>query len=220
MIDKIFEYIINNWPFGAVLLSVAVIVWFASKFHTKLQETHKKVSELPCDQHKEDIISFASKFSKIEETISATNRTIESVNDQLVDINKWIMKTDKDMIDVLVRKRSPLKITSVGEIIFTDSTAKKAVDDNLDFLIHELEKISPNTPYDVEENAVNILLKNRGHNLFNTIKGFLYYAPDPYVVIDPETNEEVKVSLSMQHIIRLMSIYLRDAYLDKHREIQ
>ena len=59
------------------------------------------------------------------------------------------MKFDNDMIDKLAKKASPLKMTPLGEVLFEKSSAKKTIDNNIDFLIKELEDINPQTAYEV-----------------------------------------------------------------------
>ena len=96
---------------------------------------------------------------------------------------------------------------------------KKTIDNNIDFLIKELEDINPQTAYDVEEEALSYLLRNMGNEMFADIKKFLYYSPDTIQLKDPSSGEDKDVRLSMQSIIKLMSIYLRDLYLKKHSNI-
>ena len=91
---------------------------------------------------------------------------------------------------------------------------------NIDFLMEELEKINPTTAYDVEEEALGFLLRNMGHEMFTDIKQFIYYSPDTIELLDPASNTNKAVKLSMQSIVKLMSIYLRDIYLSKHSDIQ
>lgn len=146
-------------------------------------------------------------------------RIVSSTNDMVVEINKWLMKFDNDMIDKLAKKASPLKMTPLGEVLFEKSSAKKTIDNNIDFLIKELEDINPQTAYDVEEEALSYLLRNMGNEIFTDIKQFLYYSPDTIQLKDPVSGEEKDVRLSMQSIIKLMSIYLRDLYLKKHPNI-
>ena len=131
-----------------------------------------------------------------------------------------LMKFDNDMIDKLAKKASPLKMTPLGNVLFVKSSAKKTIDDNIDFLMEELEKINPTTAYDVEEEALGFLLRNMGHEMFTDIKQFIYYSPDTIELLDPASNTNKAVKLSMQSIVKLMSIYLRDIYLSKHSDIQ
>lgn len=97
---------------------------------------------------------------------------------------------------------------------------KKAIDGNLDFLIKELEKISPKTAFDVEDQAYSVLFKNMGHDLFNEVKNFIYYSPEIIEVTNPCDGNKSQVKISLQTLIRLMGIYLRDKYLEKHTEIK
>lgn len=189
-----------------------IATWRVSKYHTKLEEIKDKVEKLPCDKHKDDIRDSGQRYNELQRIVSSTN-------DMVVEINKWLMKFDNDMIDKLAKKASPLKMTPLGEVLFEKSSAKKTIDNNIDFLIKELEDINPQTAYDVEEEALSYLLRNMGNEIFTDIKQFLYYSPDTIQLKDPVSGEDKDVRLSMQSIIKLMSIYLRDLYLKKHPNI-
>ena len=209
--DSIIEYLINNAPWIVVLVAI-IATWRVSKYHTKLEEIKDKVEKLPCDKHKDDIRDSGQRYNELQRIVSSTN-------DMVVEINKWLMKFDNDMIDKLAKKASPLKMTPLGEVLFEKSSAKKTIDNNIDFLIKELEDINPQTAYDVEEEALSYLLRNMGNEIFTDIKQFLYYSPDTIQLKDPVSGEDKDVRLSMQSIIKLMSIYLRDLYLKKHPNI-
>lgn len=181
-----------------------------------LKETLEKLSEniqmLPCESRKEQI-------SETQKAHKDLYQTVMSTNDMVTEISKWVMKSDADMINQLVKKCSPFRITPVGEIIFEKSGAKKAVDVNQDKLISLVENTEPKTPYDVENNASSILIQNIGDDMFHDIKNFLYYSPDKISVLDPTTDKKIEVSLSIHALIKIMSIYLRDKYFEKHPEI-
>ena len=210
--DSIIEYLINNAPWIVVVLVAIIATWRVSKYHTKLEEIKDKVEKLPCDKHKDDIRDSGQRYNELQRIVSSTN-------DMVVEINKWLMKFDNDMIDKLAKKASPLKMTPLGEVLFEKSSAKKTIDNNIDFLIKELEDINPQTAYDVEEEALSYLLRNMGNEIFTDIKKFLYYSPDTIQLKDTFSGEDKDVRLSMQSIIKLMSIYLRDLYLKKHPNI-
>lgn len=210
--DSIIEYLINNAPWIVVVLVAIIATWKVSKYHTKLEEIRDKVEKLPCDKHKDDIRDSGQRYNELQRIVSSTN-------DMVVEINKWLMKFDNDMIDKLAKKASPLKMTPLGEVLFEKSSAKKTIDNNIDFLIKELEDINPQTAYDVEEEALSYLLRNMGNEMFADIKQFIYYSPDTIQLKDPSSGEDKDVRISMQSIIKLMSIYLRDLYLKKHSDI-
>lgn len=208
----IITYLLNNAPWFAVILIAIIATWIISKYHSKLEDTRNKVDKLPCEKHKDDIRNSDQKYNEMQ-------RIVTSTNDMVVEINKWLMKFDNDMIDKLAKKASPLKMTPLGEVLFEQSFAKKAIDNNADFLIKEMESINPQTAYDVEEEALSYLLRNMGNDMFTDIKKFLYYSPDTIKLKDPISEEDKDIKLSIQSIIKLMSIYLRDLYLKKHSNI-
>lgn len=211
----------------------------------RLEHVEQKMSNLPCDNHQNKISASESDRTSLKESIDRLNKSIVnlpcdhqkeqilnskknhedlhkiviSTNEMVTEISKWVMRIDADMINKLVKKNSPFKITPVGKVIFEKSGAKKVMDENIDKLINMLEGTYPKTPYDVEDNASNILIQNVGDDLFNDIKNYLYYSPDKIKVIDPNTGTEIHVSLSIHAIIKVMSIYLRDKYFEKHPEL-
>lgn len=181
-----------------------------------LEDSHKEVKEsisnLPCSEHKNNISKFDLRYKELQQTIVSTNCIV-------TEINKWIIKLDSGMVDKLVRKASPLKMTGLGEALFIASGADIALKNNLDSLIKEIEEINPKTAYDVENESLNILLRNMGSPMFDPIKKYLYYSPENIKLKDPEDGCMKEISISIHHIAKLMSINLRDAYLKKHNDI-
>ena len=145
----VITYLLNNAPWIAVIVLAIIGSWKLSKYHAKLEETRNKVDSLPCDKHKDGIRDSEQRYNELQ-------RIVTSTNDMVVEINKWLMKFDNDMIDKLAKKASPLKMTPLGEVLFEKSSAKKTIDNNIDFLIKELEDINPQTAYDVEDQGKGI----------------------------------------------------------------
>lgn len=179
----------------------------------EVEKLGEKINKLPCDKHHEDISKSNANFDNM-------NQIVLSTNEMVSEISKWVMKMDNGMIDTLAKKASPLKMTPIGEVLFEKSLSKKAIDENIDFLIKELEGIAPKTAFDVEDQAYSVLFKNIGHDLFNEVKNFIYYSPETIELIDPSDGEKEQIKISLQTLIRLMGIYLRDKYLERHTEIE
>lgn len=144
--------------------------------------------------------------------------TVDTINEQVSEISQWVMKKDSKMITPLARKHSPLQMVKAGRDLFEISGARKAIDENTDFLLSEMEKKKPETPYDVEDTAATVLFTNLSNKLFNGIKNYIYYAPAEITLKD-ENNNDVVVTLSLYAIVQLMAIELRDRYLAAHPEI-
>lgn len=205
--DAIITWVLENWPLLGIVVIVSIIVWFLSRYFKKLEESRKKVEALPCQEHK----------TSISELIGM-RMTVDSINDQVTEISKWIMRVDDSMINPLAKKCSPRVMTQMGKTLFKISGAEKALAENSPLLIDEIEGQSPQTPYDVEDAALNTLLKNISHPMFNDIKNYIYYQPE-FIVLQDENGENREVRISLISIVRLMSIQLRDMYLEKHPEV-
>lgn len=130
----------------------------------------------------------------------------------LVELSKWVMKMDESMIERLAKKASPLRMTEAGEYLFNKSGADKALAELSGRLLNEIELSAPRTEYDVEQKALELLLKNMGDKAFDTVKKFIYYSPDSITV--ESTGEDIK--FDMYAIVNLMGIKLRDLYLNTH----
>ena len=155
-------WLLDKLPIMGVILVVAVVAWWASRYFKKLEDSRKKVDSLPCDARKNDI-----------DRLSRMEAKVDSINEQVSDISKWIMHVDEEMIDSLARKCSPMTMTKIGRDLFRESGAEKAMDENYEFLLSELEQKKPQTPFDVEDEALSVLLANMSHPMFNEIKNMI-----------------------------------------------
>lgn len=211
--NALISYLLEQAPWFVAIAIAAYTAWKISKYHTRLENTQDKVKDLPCDKHQENIQKSNNLYQELQKTVTSTN-------DMVLEISKWIMKFDNDMINNLAKKASPLKMTSIGKIVFEQSGAKRTIDENKDFLFNEIDAIHPSIAAAVEEESFSVLMRNIGHTMFGEVKQYLYYSPETIQVKNPDTGEEEDVKLSMQSILSLMSIYLREEYLNKHPEIQ
>lgn len=161
-----------------------------------------------------DIFSSRSEILiKHETDIAEIKSTLMRSQNILLDISKWIMKMDATMIEQLAQKASPLKMTPAGERLFIESHADKALNKLQASLLHQIEESKPRTKYDVEQLSVELLLKSTGDEAFDEVKQFIYNSPDKF------TFEGMEIRFDIYAIIRLMSIRLRDIYIDIHDEV-
>lgn len=202
--DAIITYLLENFPWLAAIGVVGWAMWKLSKYHSKLEDTQEKVSNLPCAQRKTEI-----------DELRSFEKSFDSMVDRFEEVCKWIMRFDADTIDNLAPKHSPRKMNDMGLEVYAETGAKQVLENNADFLISELEKKAPNTAYDVEEAAFEVLLAHLQNPLFNPIKNYLYSNPSRIVKKD-ESGTDKEIELSMGLLLQLMSIDLRDRYLELH----
>jgi hypothetical protein len=97
--------------------------------------------------------------------------------------------------------------------LLKETCAQKTIDENLNFFTSEIEKQTPKTAYDVEERSLNVLLENTGREIFNRIKNYVYFNPEEMEFAGQ------KSKINFYVVLRVMSVYLRDKYFEKHPEL-
>jgi len=195
IMDAIFSFLAERYPEIGILIIACVIVSLATRFYISVQSTRKKVDALPCDEHKRNFVSIGSRLDKIDLKFDYIDE-----------------KKDKAKILELALRHSPLRLTTKGTDFLTNSGGKKLLDENIDFFISKLEATEPMTPYDVENNASNVVLECSSLPMFNPVKNFLYFTPKLGL---NEKDEEP----TMFTVAYVMGLYLRDIYIEKHPEI-
>ncbi|MDR3286176.1 MAG: hypothetical protein LBT27_01865 [Prevotellaceae bacterium] len=201
---------------GTILGGVFIILKSAlnnakneGKNHERLNNIEKHIENLPCDEHSKQI----NLLNSLKNTVESTNTMVVNINATVIAISKWICSMDVTMVDKLMGKASPYTITSIGQILLEKSLGKKIIDNNLHFLISEIAKKEPQTNLDIENYSLSVILSNLSSEMFNELKDFVYYQPEQIQITDPVSNEVVDIKISMQILMQLMSIYLRDKYI-------
>ncbi len=221
--QQAWDWLYANSPTLLLILVVAAVCVIVTvrvmKYVNKQQNINKKVDDLPCTKHREDIDVSHSNYNELLRVTKEVNVTVSGMEDRLIEVSKWIIRKDNKMTDALMAKASPLNITPLGYVVYKESGAKKLMSEHLPLFIDALSGIDPKTAYDVENESFNLILKNTGQPYFKPIKDYLYVAPDPATFVNPDTKKEVEVSLSLSQIAKLMSLELRDEYLKLHPEI-
>lgn len=205
--DSIISYLLAHAPWVVLILLAIWGTWKVSKYHSSVEDYKKKVDKLPCESHSNSL-----------RDLSDIKNVVSSTNDIVTELSKWVMHTDNSMIDILAPKHSPRTMTPLGRKLFEISKAKSTIDNNRDFFLNEIERTTPKTAFDVEDNALEVLLKNLSNDIFQDVKNYIYNEPEQ-ITLKTDNNDSVKISLSLSIILRLMAIELRDLYLQKHPEL-
>ena len=147
-----------------------------------------------------------SKFSEHGKQIAVSSEKLNYMSE-------WVTQLDNKIWAVLSKKKSPRELTKAGVELLNISGGKECIDRNCDFFIHSVEEYSPKLPYDVERRSLDVVLANTNGDHFDDIKNFIYKSPE---FIEFE-GEEVRVSIFSIGFV--MSLYLRDLYLEKYPKL-
>lgn len=87
----------------------------------------------------------------------------------------------------------------------------------MDFFIGKIEKLQPKTALDVEDLALAVLQTNTNDDMFIPLKSWVYNAPAREIK-DADGNVKLQ-EIDLDDVIFVMSLPLRDRYLELHPEI-
>lgn len=107
-----------------------------------------------------------------------------------------------------VQAFSPVRLTTIGIELLENSGAKKIVEENLGEWFDLIDRGNYRTAYDVQSRASEIVAEKEDDPSMVPIKDYAYK--------NPRLNSK---PLELSDIQRVMVVYLRDLYLQKHPEI-
>lgn len=193
--DAIVTYLLENVPWLVAVAAAGFVAWKLAKYHSRLEETNKKVDGLPCADH---------------------NAKYMAIMDRLNTIITYLQTKYPTSVNIFSAKASPRKLNKLGERLYDESSAGEFLSRNIDRLIQLIDDKKPQTALDVENYANEVLLESLDSEAFNGLKRWVYNSPSWPIEINGEKRD---YSITMNDICFVISIKLRDAYLERHPEL-
>ncbi len=174
-----------------------------------------KIGDIILSNFKADIIG---RLSSVETKIDRIEKDTVEIKGDLKNLNSRVFKLESATIEVReVVKRaggrlyqpleigpgSPLKLTEYGEELSKKISAEKFIEDNEIILFSWMDAKNTKTSYDVQVASKKIIEENLSNPIMNNFKQFAYNEP-----------------IDMDIILNVVSIILRDRYLEIHPEIK
>lgn len=206
------EYIV------AIAVLVIAAVWAVWKLATSFQSMRDKVKtidDLPSSHHK-------TKIERHDEQLADTRALMGKMEGQLEllvqnAIEKSSRKIRKKSGMTFSAKLSPRQLNQNGIELLNDCGGNDFLNSNMDFYIDKIEKLQPKTALDVEDMALAVLQTHTNEDMFIPIKSWIYNAPSRELQNQDGSTRTQEVDLD--DVIFVLSLPLRDKYLEKHPEI-
>lgn len=149
------------------------------------------------------------------EVIKELKADIKDMNVEVTDIRVAMARGSEGRFG---RKRSPKVLTELGERIFAEIGGAEFLRVNRDVLFASLDKEQPKTALDVQMMAYWACISISKEDVFNKIKSYIYNCPE----LDMENSEGQmeKHELTLSDVCSILSLPLRDMYLEAHPEIE
>ncbi len=142
---------------------------------------------------------------------------VKSVDDMGADIRKNTMTlksitthlySSGNAAHGLFEHNSPITLTDIGKSVLEQSGGKDYIDKHQITLIQEMENENLETALDVQNYSSSLLFLKTEIDGFKYIKDWVYNNP----VFE-------NINITMAEIIKVMAVYLRDKYLEKHTNL-
>lgn len=206
MESTIIKYLLENWPSAAMLIILVYMAWTISRLFTKWEDRNEQ-------RHK----STENRLDRVDGRIDALEFKVSEIREDVLAIKAFLIGKHKNSAELFSLKRSPRRLNENGERLFEYIGGKAFLSGNKDFLFSKIDEKKPQTALDVEVNANAVCAENMGSNIFNDIKSTVYNMPI-YTIKDADGNER-PYDVAMSDVCFVLSLPLRDMYLDEHPEI-
>ena len=141
---------------------------------------------------------------------------VKDLTRDVISIKSFLSTKYKEDIDLVSLKNSPTKLSDFGNQILEEINGIEFINDNKECLISRLDEEKPRTALDVENSAFIVFVNFCNNEKFDGIKNFIYNSPE-YNVKDNKGCDR-KYNLSLMDVCFILSIPLRDMYLESHPE--
>lgn len=213
MIEIIFNYLAQNVGITLTLIIAIGIGLLIAAYY--IGKKMHEIESLPCkdhhqsiEEHRNDIKQFISDISEIKGSLSLLLQMQTARPPKSYTPRKF---------DDFSRKKSPRQLNENGTALFNEVGGQKFIESNKDFLFKAIDIFSPKTAYDVEMSSLSALRMNQNNGIFDGLKNWVYFAPSRTITDDEGNTKQVDVSLD--DILFVISLPLRDAYLLEHPEL-
>lgn len=229
--ESIFTFLSEYSPSIGLIIVVAVAVYYITMYHVSIQNTKKKVDELPCDDHKKELseVSTLAKNTKEktdklpceknEQKIDATIHLLDALMSKVADLpcgshRKAIVNIENTLLSKRVFtpslsvSLSPKRLTEIGRELYQISGIQTVLENNINHFIEKIEAFAPKTALDVQNYSLHVIFNSTDEDIFIPIKNWLYRNPVFY-----------ENDIDMADICYVASLELRDVYLTEHTEL-
>ena len=180
--------------------------------NTNIKDITRDVKDLTSD-----VKGLTGKVKDLTGDVKGLTGEVKDLTRDVISIKSFLSTKYKEDIDLVSLKNSPTKLSDFGNQILEEINGIEFINDNKECLISRLDEEKPRTALDVENSAFIVFVNFCNNEKFDGIKNFIYNSPE-YNVKDNKGCDR-KYNLSLIDVCFILSIPLRDMYLESHPEI-
>ncbi len=168
----------------------------------------------------------SNKIDVMDKEIKDIKQQISQQNDDLITMRSILSLKHKGVADIFSQKHSPISLNSYGITQFEKMNGHSFLETNKEKFFKKIDERKPNAALDVENAALDVenaaldvenaalfaCISLSNETFFKSIKDFVYNSP----IIKVRDKE---IELSLDDACYILSIPLRDMYLQEHKEL-
>lgn len=206
----------NQLLFNITSIILAVIATFATIASVVLsgrknREEQRKQAEEEKIANEKRTLTIENRLDNVEEKVSNLKGEVSDLRNEVYNIHGGVSMIlgSLGMSGISGNKKSPIVLTEEGKKIFDEVVTIELYNELKEQLLEEMSKQAPETALDVERVAMNVLLSWVNRSELNPLKVRLYNYP----------SQEGMGVVSLPNIFFILSIVMRDDYLERHPEV-
>ena len=202
-----------------IAVGIGMLIWKVSAAIKGINDKVDGIKDLPCREHTEQLNSHKEHFANTEKTLSS----LEAKLDLLVRLmpqtsSRGVEPLFSDDVPRLSQKHSPKVLNENGKFVEKTFGCREFLSDNAEWLLSEVAKFNPKTALDVELYSLAALRIASLDDRFNSLKDKIYTSP-AIALSAGEDGKKREVEISLEDVLFVISLPLRDLYLERHPEI-
>lgn len=215
MIEAVVTWVQSNIPQLFLGIVIAFIVWHVAKFYfVRFKKVEEKMNTLQCENHSTEINKI-----KNQEILPCKEHSeiYHSIKEDLARI-EGILTTRNPKMYKFSAKHSPRQLNEDGLKVFNEIKGQDFLNANFHLFEACIDKKQPKTALDVETYSLEVLIYNLNLDIFNSIKNWVYNSPA--IELEDKNGVKSEYSVTISDVCFILSLPLRNMYLDKHPELK
>lgn len=216
--EEVLGYLLEKSPIIALVFMGVLFGFFLSKWYHRFMNVEEKVGDLPCEKHDDLYHRIVKNEEKVNVLPCSKHENLfRDIREQLVEIRTILTIKSPIVESSFLHKNSPRELNEAGVKLFNDIKGEEFLTKNKEILIKSIDDKNPKTAFDVEESALAVLFTLMDNDMFIGMKNWVYNSSPRKILVDGIEKDYV---ITMNEVCFVLSLPLRNMYLELHSELQ
>jgi len=209
--NAVISFILNNYPTIGMMIIVALVVFWATKYHLSIQNTKKKVDFLPCDTNGKKLEVLEYQIGRIpcdSHTVKLDKHSTKlDIMDFKIDTISASLEHLTSSKNAYSKRKSPLSLSNLGEELAASNNFNEIINKNWNKINAALKTLGTKNPYDLQKYSIDTALA------VVIVKPPTFFTEED---IDKFKILAYKSDADLLSVTRVLGIMIRDRYFEEN----